>query len=73
MDKQEKVFEACRELLMTMELAWAERAIVAPRSWQCSLSEGAKRARRAIAELVGGDEMFAAELAERMERSGYAK
>jgi hypothetical protein len=73
MDNQEKMFDACRSLAMTLELAWAARAIAAPRSWQASLGEDAKRVRRAIAELVGSDEPYAAELAERMERCECVK
>ncbi len=71
--REKVLLDRCRDLTMTLELAWAERQIVAPGFVQCQLGEAAKRARLAIAEIVGSDKPYAEELAERMNRYGARK
>jgi len=68
--KGDKLLDACWNLLATIELAWAEKQLTAPRYVQCSLGTAANEARKAIAEFVGGDEAFRCDLEARKRRLG---
>lgn len=48
-----KMLEALRGLVATLEAAWAEKQLTAPRFVQCQLGEEVKRANAAISKATG--------------------